>query len=155
MSIANLENVVSNAERRALINGERWIVPRISDLAHLAASSRGKLELTMTEDDGQEDKLIGRIVGEAVKNVFGSYLDVREFRATVELLRVGQGGGGRRHPRGPRGPRADREGPRPAEARRRAGPQRPSPTATTPRPARPPPRARPSSSSKGCTSTTS
>src|SRR6185369_7786110 len=27
MSIANLENVVSNAERRALLNGERFIVP--------------------------------------------------------------------------------------------------------------------------------
>src|SRR5215211_7850977 len=36
MSIANLENVVSNAERRALLNGESWIVPRVSDLAHLA-----------------------------------------------------------------------------------------------------------------------
>src|SRR5689334_48767 len=58
MSIANLENVVSNAERRALLNRERWIVPRISDLAHVAASARGKLELTMSEDDGHEDKLI-------------------------------------------------------------------------------------------------
>ena len=46
-------------------------MPRISDLAHVASSSRGKLELTMSEDDGQEDKLIGRIVAEAVKNVFG------------------------------------------------------------------------------------
>ncbi len=91
MSIANLENVVSNAERRALINGERYIVPRISDLAHVASSSRGKLELTMAEDDGQEDKLIGRIVAEAVKNVFGSYLDVREFRATVEHFESGKG----------------------------------------------------------------
>src|SRR5205823_6338026 len=51
MSIANLENVVSNAERRALINGERWIVPRIADLVHVAPSARGKLELTMAEDD--------------------------------------------------------------------------------------------------------
>lgn len=91
MSIANLENVVSNAERRALINGERAIVPRVSDLAHVASSSRGKLELTMSEDDGQEDKLIGRIVAEAVKNVFGGLLDVREFRATVEHFESGKG----------------------------------------------------------------
>src|SRR6185312_11837978 len=86
MSIANLENVVSNAERRALLNRERWIVPRVSDLAHVAASSRGKLELTMTEDDGHEDKLIGRIVDEAVKNVFAQYLDAREFRAAVDYF---------------------------------------------------------------------
>jgi magnesium chelatase subunit I len=91
MSIANLENVVSNAERRALLNGERWIVPRVSDLAHVASSSRGKLELTMVEDDGNEDKLIGRIVDEAVKNVFTQHLDAREFRAAVDFFESGKG----------------------------------------------------------------
>ena len=65
-------------------------------------SSRGKLELTMTEDDGHEDKLIGRIVDEAVKNVFAQHLDVREFRPVGRLLRVGQGRRGRRHARRPR-----------------------------------------------------
>jgi len=91
MSIANLENVVSNAERRALLNREEWIVPRASDLAHVAASSRGKLELSMTEDDGHEDKLIGRIVDEAVKNVFSQHLDAREFRASVDFFESGKG----------------------------------------------------------------
>jgi magnesium chelatase subunit I len=90
MSIANLENVVSNAERRALLNGEQWVVPRIADLAHVAPSSRGKLELTMSEEEGQEDKLIGRIVAEAVKNVFDLHLDVREFRAAVDYFEAGR-----------------------------------------------------------------
>jgi magnesium chelatase subunit I len=90
MSIANLENVVSNAERRALINRERWVVPRVSDLTHVAPSSRGKLELTMTEDDGHEDKLIGRIADEAVKNVFAQHLDPREFRAAVDYFESGK-----------------------------------------------------------------
>jgi magnesium chelatase subunit I len=91
MSIANLENLVSNAERRALLNGETWAVPRVGDLAHLVPSSRGKLELTMSEDDGQEDALIGRILGEAVKNVFGQYFDPKEFRAVVDYFEAGQG----------------------------------------------------------------
>jgi magnesium chelatase subunit I len=91
MSIANLENVVSNAERRALLNRERWIVPRVSDLVHAIPSSRGKLELTMNEDDGQEDKLIERIAGEAVKNVFGQDLDVRDFRPVVDYFEGGRG----------------------------------------------------------------
>lgn len=91
MSIANLENVVSNAERRALLNGEDWIVPRVSDLVHVAASSRGKLELSMNEDDGHEDKLIGRIVDEAVKNVFAQHFDAREFRAAVDFFESGKG----------------------------------------------------------------
>ncbi len=89
MSIANLENVVSNAERRAIINHESWIVPRVSDLASAAASSRGKLELTMSEDDGHEDKLIHRIVDEAVKNIFLLHVDARELRPVVEHFESG------------------------------------------------------------------
>jgi magnesium chelatase subunit I len=90
MSIANLENVVSNAERRAILTRESWIVPRVSDLAHVTPSSRGKIELTMTEDDGHEDKLIGRIADEAVKTVFSQHLDPREFRAAVDFFESGK-----------------------------------------------------------------
>ena len=90
MSIANLENVVSNAERRAFVNDEKWVVPRVSDLAFTAASSRGKLELTLNEDEGHEDKLIHRILDEAVKNIFGLHFDVREFRPVVDYFESGQ-----------------------------------------------------------------
>jgi magnesium chelatase subunit I len=90
MSIANLENVVSNAERRAHTHGEAWIVPRVSDLSFAAASSRGKLELTMNEDEGHEDKLIHRIIDEAVKNIFTTHFDVREFRPIVDHFESGQ-----------------------------------------------------------------
>src|SRR4249920_3583866 len=38
LSIANYETLVANAARRALANGEREVVPRVSDLAALAAS---------------------------------------------------------------------------------------------------------------------
>jgi magnesium chelatase subunit I len=89
MSIANLENLVSNAERRALIHGENWVVPRVGDLPHLLPSSRGKLELTLSEDDGQEDQLIGRILGEAVKNIFAQYFDPKEFRSVVDYFETG------------------------------------------------------------------
>lgn len=91
MSIANLENVVSNAERRALINGESWVVPRVSDLLHVVPSTRGKIELTMSEDDGQEDTLITRIVSEALKNVFSQHFDAKEFRAAIDYFDSGKG----------------------------------------------------------------
>src|SRR5438093_687105 len=61
MSIANNENMVSNAERRGLITGENPTVPRISDLAFVAASTRGKIELNLTEDEGQEDRVIAKL----------------------------------------------------------------------------------------------
>jgi magnesium chelatase subunit I len=89
MSIANAENMVSNAERRGLVTGEEMVVPRISDLAYLAASARGKLELTMTEDEGQEDRVIDKLIGEAVKNVFESYFSVKQFRPLVEWFEAG------------------------------------------------------------------
>jgi magnesium chelatase subunit I len=89
MSIANLENVLSNAERRAIKHRERWIVPRVSDLAFAAASSRGKLELTMAEDEGHEDKLIHRIIDEAIKNIFTLHIEVRELRPIVDYFESG------------------------------------------------------------------
>ncbi|HEV3146489.1 MAG TPA: AAA family ATPase [Gemmataceae bacterium] len=89
MSIANYETMVSNAERRGLLTGEAVVVPRISDLNALIASSRGKIELTMSEEDGQEDKVLERLLGEAVKNVFGHYFDVKRFRPLVEWFENG------------------------------------------------------------------
>ncbi|MBI1310959.1 magnesium chelatase [bacterium] len=89
MSIANLENTISNAERRGLLHGEPVCVARISDLSHIAASSRGKMELAMTEDTGDEDYLVRRLVGEAVKTIFDEWFKPKQFRALVEHIETG------------------------------------------------------------------
>jgi len=89
MSIANFENMISNAERRGILTHETPVVPRISDLVYLSASARGKIELTMSEDDGQEDKVIGKLIGEAVKNLFEAHFDVKRFRQAVEWFEAG------------------------------------------------------------------
>lgn len=90
MSIANYENLVSNAERRGVVSHENHVVTRVSDMAHAAAGSRGKVELSMTEDSGEEDGLINRIIGEAVKNVFDQYLKPKQFRSVVEFFESGK-----------------------------------------------------------------
>jgi magnesium chelatase subunit I len=90
MSIANMENMISNAERRGLLLGENPTVPRISDLAFLAASTRGKIELALTEDDSQEEKVFAKLLGEAIKNVFDSHFDVKQFRGLVEWFEGGK-----------------------------------------------------------------
>ncbi|MCI0641952.1 MAG: sigma 54-interacting transcriptional regulator, partial [Gemmataceae bacterium] len=90
MSIANYENMLSNAERRGLLTGEKTAVPRISDLAYLAASTRGKIELTLSEDEGQEDKVIGKLLGEAIKNVFEAHFEPKHFRPLVEWFEAGK-----------------------------------------------------------------
>ena len=86
MSIANYENLLSNAERRGIDTKCSMVVPRISDLTAVVASSRGKLELNMSEEAGQEDKLIQRIVGEAVKNIFDLYFKPNAFKNVVEYF---------------------------------------------------------------------
>lgn len=90
MSVANYENLISNTERRAFRDNEQHAVPRISDLAHAAAGSRGKVELSMTEEPGEEDGLIGRIVGEAVMKVFDEYRQPKQYRALVEYFEGGE-----------------------------------------------------------------
>jgi magnesium chelatase subunit I len=90
MSIANYENMLSNAERRGIRTGAGQVIPRISDLAYLSASSRGKLELNMTEESGQEDKLILRVVEEAIKNVFDQHFKPGAFKNVVEFFESGK-----------------------------------------------------------------
>ena len=89
MSIANYENLVSNTERRALALKEDRDVARVSDLVALIGSSRGKIELNMTEETGEEDKLLSRIVEEAVKSIFDQHFDPKHFRIIVEYFESG------------------------------------------------------------------
>ena len=86
-SIANLETVVSNAERRGLATGEKRVVPRVSDLNFLVASCRGKIEMTLAEEEGAEDKLIRSLVGEAVKAVFARYADPDDYDNITEQFK--------------------------------------------------------------------
>ena len=51
VTINNLESLISNAEKRTIINGDSEIVPRLSDLHALYASTAGKLELEYVGED--------------------------------------------------------------------------------------------------------
>ena len=89
-SIACLENVVSSAERRAIMTGESRVVPRISDLQHVVAATRGKIELMLADEgDNTEDKLVQSLIGEAVKSVFDQVSDVDEHEAIAEQFEHG------------------------------------------------------------------
>jgi magnesium chelatase subunit I len=69
LSITNYETLVANAARRALRNGEREVVPRVSDLDSLVASTAGKVEFE-TLDDGREEQVLDRLVKASVLEVF-------------------------------------------------------------------------------------
>jgi magnesium chelatase subunit I len=69
LSIANYETLVANATRRALRSGDREVVPRVSDLDALVASTAGKVEFE-TVDDGREEQVLDRIMKASVLEVF-------------------------------------------------------------------------------------
>lgn len=83
-SITNAETIVSNAERRAIITGEKYTVARICDLNHLVASCRGKIEMTLADDHVAEDKLIHSLIGEAVKHVFNGLTNLDGYESIIE-----------------------------------------------------------------------
>jgi magnesium chelatase subunit I len=73
-SLANYRTMIASARRRGIAHGESPAVPRISDLAHLVASSLGKLELDMMGANQMSEKqVLEAVVAEAVKKVFDEY----------------------------------------------------------------------------------
>lgn len=88
LSVTNLETLVANAARRSLRAGDDDVVPRVSDLESLAASTSGKVELdTLDDDDGQ---VIERLVQAAVLQVFRDRLDVTALRGVLDAFDDGR-----------------------------------------------------------------
>src|SRR5690348_14508338 len=83
VTINNLETVMSNAEKRAVIIGENEIVPRLSDLHSAYASTAGKLELEYVGEDKKEEDLIERLVNRAVLKIFDHYIKVDDLKRVI------------------------------------------------------------------------
>ncbi|MCX6143667.1 MAG: sigma 54-interacting transcriptional regulator [Ignavibacteriales bacterium] len=72
-TISAMENLVSNAERRAILVGDRTIVPRICDLAHALPGMTGKVELVFEGEQEGPAEVSKALVGKAVREVFKRY----------------------------------------------------------------------------------
>ncbi|HEX3621380.1 MAG TPA: sigma 54-interacting transcriptional regulator [Acidimicrobiales bacterium] len=79
LTIANYETVVANATRRALRLGEKVVVPRVSDLDALPASTAGKVEIE-TMDEGDDGAVLDRIVKSSILAVFRQRCPIERFR---------------------------------------------------------------------------
>jgi magnesium chelatase subunit I len=82
MSIANFENLISNATRRAIRLGEKQAAPRVSDLPALVASTTGKIELE-TLGEVREEQVVDKMIGNAVLTTFNRHFSVRQFDRLV------------------------------------------------------------------------
>ena len=73
LTIAAMENLVSNAERRAIMIGDTVVVPRISDLPHVLPGLTGKIELVFEGEQEGSVKVSKALVGKAVRETFKKY----------------------------------------------------------------------------------
>src|SRR6266404_4484475 len=74
VTINNYETLISNAEKRAVRTGEQEVVPRLSDLPSVAASTIGKVELEYGSEDKGEVDLVERLINRSVLKVWDKYL---------------------------------------------------------------------------------
>lgn len=89
MTIANYENILSNAMKRAISLGEKYAVPRISDLFAIYSSSRGKIELEYAGEERDESEVVQLLIQRAIKNVFDRIFTVEEFSPFEDIFNAG------------------------------------------------------------------
>lgn len=73
LTISCLENLISTAERRAILHKEEKVFPRICDLYYLIPSVTGKIELVYEGEQQGMANVAKVLIGRAIKSVFKNY----------------------------------------------------------------------------------
>ena len=89
LPISLLENVVSNAERRALLSGEPVVVPRVTDIYAALPAITGKFELEYEGELRGADNVARDIIRNAVSNVFTGYFATADLRQVTDWFDLG------------------------------------------------------------------
>ena len=89
LPISLLENVVSNAERRALLAGEAVIVPRMTDIYAALPAITGKFELEYEGELRGADNVAKDIIRSAVGTVFNGYFANADLRQVTDWFDLG------------------------------------------------------------------
>lgn len=85
LTVANLETLVAAATRRALRLGESDVVPRISDLDSLIASTAGKIEIESLEE-GRDSEVIDHLLRGAILTVFKERFSPESVRQVLDAF---------------------------------------------------------------------
>lgn len=91
MTISAMENFVSNAERRSILNGENIIFPRITDLNAVLPGMTGKIELVFEGEQEGPVKVSKALIGRSVREVFRKYFPDPLVKKTKRHLPAGTG----------------------------------------------------------------
>jgi magnesium chelatase subunit I len=89
LPISVLENVISNAERRAVQEGSRLAVPRISDIYAAMPAITGKLELEYEGELKGADTVAREIIQAAVARSFDRYFGTTDMKQVVQWFDLG------------------------------------------------------------------
>jgi len=73
LSISAMEALISNAERRSILNGDEIILPRMTDLAFVTTGVTGKVELVFEGEQEGMAKVARALIGRATKEIFKKY----------------------------------------------------------------------------------
>ena len=74
VTVANYEALIAGAVRRTLLSNETEVIPRISDLSALIASTAGKIEVESL-DDGREIEIIQYLIKQSILDAFKATAD--------------------------------------------------------------------------------
>tara|TARA_B100001778_G_scaffold138013_1_gene113440 strand:+ start:421 stop:1833 length:1413 start_codon:yes stop_codon:yes gene_type:complete len=74
VTVANYEALIAGAVRRTLLSNETEVIPRISDLSALIASTAGKIEVESL-DDGREIEIIQYLIKQSILDTFKTTAD--------------------------------------------------------------------------------
>ena len=89
LPISTIELVVSNAERRALINGEKLAVPRISDIYAALPGITGKLELEYEGEMRGADTVVRELIRIAVGKIYDRYFSETNTQQIEQWFNLG------------------------------------------------------------------
>ena len=89
LPISVLENVVSNAERRALRNKESVVVPRVLDIYAALPSITGKLELEYEGELKGGDAVARELIRQAVGKIYDKYFEGVNVAPIVKWFDLG------------------------------------------------------------------
>jgi magnesium chelatase subunit I len=89
LPISTMELVVSNAERRALLHGEKLVVPRMSDIYAAMPGITGKLELEYEGEMRGADVVVRDLIRAAIGKIFDKYFSGTNTQQIEQWFNLG------------------------------------------------------------------
>ena len=89
LPISTMELVISNAERRALLNGESLAVPRISDIYAALPGITGKLELEYEGEMRGADSVVRELIRTALSKIYDRYFSETNTQQIEQWFNLG------------------------------------------------------------------